>query len=367
VADPEPTTSKEPVRRRALTAALGALVGALVVGLLFGGYIVGHRGSGGPETQRASSGGLDIRKILKTAQPSVVSIKTGSAQSVSGSAGSGVVISKDGLILTNNHVIEDAAEIQVQFDDGERTSAELVGSSPEDDIALIRANRNDTVPAKLGSSARLRVGDDVVAIGNALNLGSTPSVTRGIVSAKERAISTPTESLDHLIQTDAAINPGNSGGPLVNARGEVVGVNTAIIRDAQNVGFSIAIDSVKSLIGDLKKGKGKGAGTASKGAFLGVVTIDVDSADLDQSVKDRFGVTADHGAFVTDVSPKSAAESAGIEQGDVLVEIDGRDVGGNQDVTDIIRSHQPGDRITITVERQGRRQSFDVTLRKRGG
>ena len=298
----------------------------------------------------------------------MVSIETGESQSLYGSAGSGVVISNDGLILTNNHVIAGASGIEIQFDDGRRSAGELVGSSAEDDIALIKANRTGTVPASLGSSDALRVGDDVVAIGNALNLGGTPSVTRGIVSAKERAISTAEESLDHLIQTDAAINPGNSGGPLINARGQVVGINTAIIRDAQNVGFSIAIDSVKALIGDLKKGKGKGAGGAASQAptaVLGVQSVDVDSPDLDQAVKDRFGVTANRGAFIIQVTPRTAAEDAGLTQGDVIVQIDGQDVNGSQDVSDVVDSHQPGQRITITVERDGRRQSFDVTLRGR--
>lgn len=355
-------------RSRALTAGLGALIGALVIGLVFAGYVVGRRSdtsaAPGPSRIRSSGPALDIQQILKTVSPSVVSILTGRTTTFYDSAGSGVVISKDGLILTNNHVIDGAQQITVKFSDGSQATAKLVGASPGNDIALVKADKAETVPARLGSSEALRVGDDVVAIGNALNLGGAPSVTRGIVSAKERSLSTPTESLDHLIQTDAAINHGNSGGPLINARGEVVGINTAIREDAQSIGFSIAIDKVKALIPDLKKGKGA---IPKDQAFLGVQTVGVDSPDLSKAVKDQFGVTTDHGAFITDVTPNTAAEDAGLLEGDVIVEIDGNDIAKSQDVGDIITGHKPGDRITVTVERDGHRRSFDITLRKRGG
>jgi S1-C subfamily serine protease len=151
---------------------------------------------------------------------------------------------------------------------------------------------------------------------------------------------------------------------LVNARGEVVGINTAIFENAQSIGFSIAIDQVKTLIADLKKGKGAAAPVE---AYLGVLTTDVDSPDLDQAVKDQFGVTAAHGAFIRQVSPKTAAEDAGLQEGDVIVEIDGQDVSTSQDVVAAVGAHKPGDLIKVTAERDGRRRSFDVTLRKRGG
>jgi len=261
-------SAEQGVRRRsaALVGFVAFLLGALVVGAAFGAYALGDRRGGrsaatsktatSRPTGRVSS--LDIRRILDVAQPSVVTIQTGSADSIFGSAGSGVVISADGLILTNAHVIEGSSggTISVRFNDGTVSPATVVGASKSSDIALIHVKRNDLTPAKLGSSANLRVGDDVVAIGNALNLGGDPSVTRGIVSAKDRSIDDGKISLSHLIQTDAAINPGNSGGPLVNAAGEVVGINTAIIDGSQNVGFSIAIDSVQELIKKLKAGGG---------------------------------------------------------------------------------------------------------------
>ena len=151
---------------------------------------------------------------------------------------------------------------------------------------------------------------------------------------------------------------------MIDTNGEVVGINTAIFENAQSIGFSIAIDQVKTLIKDLKNGKGAAAPDV---AIFGAQTIDVDSPDLDQAVKDQFGVTAAHGAFITQVTTKTAAEDAGLQQGDVIVEIDGDDVSTAQDVSDIIGSHKVGDRVTVTVERDARRRSFDVTLRKRGG
>ncbi|MEO6627754.1 MAG: trypsin-like peptidase domain-containing protein [Aquihabitans sp.] len=354
-------------RSRALVAFVAFLAGALVVGAAFGTYAFGNR-RGRSETPRVSARttptasaipALNIRNILEIAQPSVVTIQTGTKDSIFGGAGSGVVLSADGLIVTNAHVIEGAAGvIQVSFSDGTTAPAELVGASTKQDIALIKTDRTGLTPAKLGSSANLRVGDDVVAIGNALNLGGDPSVTRGIVSAKDRKISDGKVSLEHLIQTDAAINPGNSGGPLIDASGEVVGINTAIIDGAQNVGFSIAIDSVKKLIPTLKAGKGD---LTPDTAVLGVRSVTVDN-DLDEATRQQYGVVARSGALIAGVEVDSPAADAGLEEGDVVVEVDGVEVASNAALTATIRTRAPGDRVAITVERRGRRQNFDVTL-----
>ncbi|MCU1354623.1 MAG: protease family protein [Acidimicrobiales bacterium] len=337
------------------------------MGGAFASYALGHRSdrpvaAASTTTAGASapSSTLDIRRILDVAQPSVVSIQTGSANSIFGAAGSGVVISKDGLILTNAHVIEGASDISVRFNDGTASAAKVVGRSKAHDIALIKVARADLTPARLGSSANLRVGDDVVAIGNALNLGGDPSVTRGIVSAKDRSISDGKTSLDHLIQTDAAINPGNSGGPLVDASGDVVGINTAIIDGAQNVGFSIAIDSVQDLIAQLKAGGGDSAGAAT--AVLGVSSLDVNSSEVSDATRRQYGVTATAGAFIVQVDPAGAASAAGIEQGDVVVDLDGAAISGAQDLTDAVGARKPGDRVHVTVERKGQRRTFEVTL-----
>src|SRR5204862_4625603 len=179
-------------------------------------------------------------------------------------------ISPDGTVLTNNHVINGATNIQVTLTtDNKSHPATLLGSDPNADVAVIKIQGVNNLPTvKLGRSSSLEVGDDVVAIGNALALPGGPTVTSGIVSAVDRTIDAENERLEHLIQTDAAINPGNSGGPLSNAAGEVIGMNTAVAGQAQNIGFAIAIDTVKPNAEGLKRGKGVVKSTA----FLGVST-----------------------------------------------------------------------------------------------
>jgi S1-C subfamily serine protease len=303
---------------------------------------------------------LDIQALLAVVQPSVVTLDVGGAAGlgVFEGAGTGLLIDDRGLILTNAHVVLDADEIGVTFFDGSTTTAEIVGSFPDDDIAVIQAaGVSGLVPATLGSSEDLRVGDDVVAIGNALGLGGVPSVTRGIVSAKDRSIAAENVSLENLIQTDAAINPGNSGGPLVNAAGEVVGINTAILDDAQNVGFAIAIDVVKPLIERVREGD---ADLRPETAFLGVSTISLPV--LDDAVRSQFGVTADEGAFVQDVVAASPAESAGILRGDVIVALDGAAVATATDVARAVRERSPGDTVTLEIRRGDEVVTVEVSL-----
>jgi putative serine protease PepD len=207
--------------------------------------------------------------------------------------------------------------------------------------------------ADLGNSSDLKVGDNVIAIGNALNLQGGMTVTEGIVSALNRSIDATDESLSGLIQTDAAINPGNSGGPLVNAAGQVVGINTATSGDAQNIGFAIAIDKAKPVINQLKNGGGSSSSSGSSAqqastAFLGVSVTD--------------GQT---GALVADVDPTSPAGKAGIQQGDEIVSLGGKSVQSADNLTSAMRSHKPGDRVTVTFLRGQGRQSADVQLASR--
>jgi putative serine protease PepD len=310
---------------------------------------------------------LNIASLLTKAQPSVVLIRTGASPTsggVDGGAGSGVIISTDGLVLTNAHVIGNSTSAEVTLFDGETREAVLVGSSPEDDIALMAmVDSPEVVPAELGNSADARVGDTVVAIGNALDLGGTPSVTEGIISAKDRVIEAQNGLvLENLIQTDAAINPGNSGGPLLNARGEVVGINTAIISDAQNIGFAIAIDAIKPLIEEITAGGGTIRGDQ---AFLGVSMVSVE--DLLGATRDEYGVTVDEGVFVTEIVAGSAAEQAGIGLGDVIVSVDGQAVRTPADVSTIIRSKAPGDTVTLQIVSGGEERDVTVTLGQRNG
>jgi putative serine protease PepD len=354
-----------------------ALAGAVAGGVLVGGVVATTLAFQDDEPTVVArpailtpEGVMDIQGILDKVQESVVTIETSgdTGGGVFEGAGTGIVLSDDGLVLTNAHVIGGSDRIQVRLFDGADHPASLVGSSPDEDLAVIRVDGvDDLVPAELGSSDSLQVGEPVIAIGNALNLGGEPSVTQGIVSAKDRSIQGPgaggeNVDLDNLVQTDAAINPGNSGGPLVDVSGQVVGVNTAIIADSQNIGFAIAIDAVKSQIEDLQNGGGE---ITPDTAFLGVSTVDV--SGVEDAVRTQLGIRAEEGAFVADVTPGTGADDAGLQAGDVVVGIDGEDVETSAEVADIVREHEPGDEIEITIEREGKEQTLDATLGRRGG
>ena len=371
----------EPVDRATVAsraATVGALVGALIAMVLFGfvSWVTGD-GSGDdaaatsssadPSTPTAPLPGatLDIQAVLGKVQPSVVSIEgTFGSDAAGGSAGTGVVLSADGLILTNAHVIADLQSIEVRFSDGTTATATIVGSIPSEDLALIQAQDvSGLVPAELGSSSDLRVGDDVVAIGNALNLGGEPTVTKGIVSAKDRILAVDEfgETLTGLIQTDAAINPGNSGGPLVNSAGQVIGINTAGFL-VDNVSFAIAIDSAKPVIEEIKAGVGEiSADDAVLDAFGSSV------AELNDESRASFDVGVSEGGFVTDMTDGGAAADAGLALADVIVAIDGEAVVSWADVEGIVRAHVPGDVIEIDIERFGVPLTLRVTLGRRGG
>jgi S1-C subfamily serine protease len=334
---------------------VGAVVAALLAGLVVALNDNGSGHAASPPTTRDQL--LDIQRLLDASEPSVVAIESAST------AGSGFVISANGLIVTNDHVISGAGKLDVVFVDGTTADAELVGSFPDDDVAMIRVkNRDDLVPAKLGSSDALDVGDSVVAIGNALGLGVEPSVTLGIVSAKDRSIETEDGLREHLIQTDAAINPGNSGGPLVNARGQVVGINTANIPGAQNIGFALSIDAVKPLIAKLRAGHGE---INAKTGFLGVESLAVDDPRVLPSLLDTYEVDRDSGAFVLEVTPDSAADQAGLQRGDVIIEADGVEIRSSDDVAKVIRKHVAGERISVTFERRRVAHTIEVTLGRR--
>jgi S1-C subfamily serine protease len=352
------------------SAVIGALAGAAVAALVAAGVTVALDDDPATTTRAVATpvttaeGALDIHSIVDKVQPSVVTIQTSQTTSrgVFEGAGTGIVLSKDGLVATNAHVIGSLGDIKVVLADGSEHDATLVGASPDDDIAVIKVDGvDDLEAAELGSSDDLEVGDEVIAIGNALNLGGEPTVTRGIVSAKDRDLDAQGVRLEGLIQTDAAINPGNSGGPLVNAAGQVVGMNTAIVADAQNLGFSIAIDLAKPIIEDLKAGKGT---VTPDQAFLGVSSTDVDG--LTDAVRERFNVDRDSGALVTEVVPDSAADKGGIEVGDVIIEIDGTTVESSADVRSAVTDHEPGDSVELRIVRDGEEQTVEVELGRRG-
>ncbi|MGH9183405.1 MAG: S1C family serine protease [Acidimicrobiales bacterium] len=348
-------------------------MGALVAAAVTGGIVAATDDGEGPARARGpnlelSGQPLDVQGVLDAVEPGVVAIKVAGTRAgplgpsqVAG-AGSGMIIEPDGLILTNAHVVGGATSISVSLADGREVRADLVGSVPSSDVALVRARDvDDLVPVRLGDSSTLQVGDDVVAVGNALNLGDRPTVTTGIVSALNRSIEAETgDRLDDLIQTDAAINRGNSGGPLVNAAGEVIGVNTAIAGGAENIGFALDINSVKPLIDDVRAGGGEVRG----GAFLGISSVDLDQVSA--AVLDRLGIEGDGGAFVAQVFPGSAAEQAGLQPGDLIVAVDGEEVSGSDDVGSAIAGRQPGDEVQIRYFRGGDERTANAVLGSRG-
>jgi S1-C subfamily serine protease len=374
-AAPMATPPSQPSTRR--SALIGGLAGALVATLISAGAVALTRDDNGSSRRAnvapvavANGEALDVHAVLGAVQDAVVAINVEGVGQFGGqvrAAGSGMVIDTDGLVLTNNHVVEGATTITVTLADGRDVDADLVGSIPSNDVALVRVrNAKDLEAVSFGSSSELRVGDPVVAIGNALGLGGTPSVTAGIVSALGRELDAENgEHLTDLIQTDAAIYQGNSGGPLVDSRGQVVGVNTAVATSqangaAENLGFALPIDQLTPLIDKLKAGGGDVRGTA----FLGVRTVDLDN--VQPAIRDRLAITTEHGAFVGEVITGSSAEDGGVQAGDVITAIDGDDVGNAADVGEIIAKRKPGDRVRITVQREGNERTLTATLGSRG-
>jgi len=267
------------------------------------------------------------------------------------SLGSGFIIDKDGYIVTNNHVIEDADQIKVILSDEEEYDAEIIGRDPNTDIALIKIQSGQDLPiATLGDSGTLKVGEWVVAIGNPFGLDHT--VTAGIVSAKGRAIGAG--HYDDFIQTDASINPGNSGGPLLDMDGKVVGINTMIQAGGQGIGFAIPIDLAKNVIDQLKE-----KGEVTRG-WLGV-TIQ----DLTEELADYYGMKNRKGVLVTDVISGDPAEQAGIEPKDIIVKIDGRSVEDMRELLSIVAETGVGETVDVKVFRNGGFKTFQVNIGRR--
>ena len=254
--------------------------------------------------------------------------------------GSGFVMSKEGYILTNNHVVEGADRIKVKLASGKEFDGKIVGRDPKTDLALVKIEgHEDLQPLKLGNSDDLKVGNWVVAVGSPFGLEQT--VTAGIVSAKGRVIGSG--PYDNFIQTDASINPGNSGGPLINLQGEVVGINTAIIASGQGIGFAIPINMAKEVAPQLQK-----RGHVTRG-LLGVAIQDV-TPELAKSL----GLKESKGALVSQVVPGGPADKAEIEQGDVIVSFDGRMVDDSKDLPRIVASTTVGKTVTVKLLRDGK-------------
>lgn len=306
----------------------------------------------------------DISSVVTKCADSVVEITIETQSTLYGhytytqeGNGSGVIISADGYILTNNHVISGANKISVTLRNGNSYEAKLIGTDSKTDIAIIKVEANNLTTAVLGNSDSLVVGELAIAIGNPLGqLGGT--VTDGIISALEREIKLDNSTMN-LIQTNAAINPGNSGGGLFNANGELIGVVVAKSSgvNVEGLGFAIPINDVKTVINDLLE-----HGYATNRAFLGVQLANTSYSNNDFSIYSMFFNSVNYGALVTEVVEDSPAEKAGIKKNDIIVSVDNEVVSQASDVTSKISNFNVGDKITIGLIRDNKTLNVDVTL-----
>ncbi len=316
----------------------------------------------------ASGQPLSVAQINQKARPAVVQVTNnqkvqGRFGAASGTAipagvGTGFIFDKRGYILTNNHVVEGANSLTVATTDNKTFDAKIVGAYPQGDLAVIQITGTGDLPTvALGDSSKLQVGDPVVAIGNALALQGGPTVTAGVVSALGRVEqepssgSTPGAFLVDLIQTDAAINPGNSGGPLLNAVGQVVGINTLGSTQAQGINFSIAINSAKPVADALI------AGQPVPRPFVGVTT-----GSLNPQQDAQLKLPANTGVGIASVQSGTPGDKAGLKMDDVIIKFDGQDVHGEEGFVGLLLTHKPGDTVTFTVLRSGQQQDLKVTL-----
>jgi serine protease Do len=359
-----------------VVALVAALIGALVGGGVAGGVValVNNRHSNTtivtsnpqdsvaarPSTALAKPG--DVRAILAKVEPAVVRVdvtsQPGAFDSQTGT-GTGFIIDSSGIIVTNAHVANAetttaARDLVVTLSNGDSIPGHVLGEDAAQDLAVIKVDRTGLPTVTLGNSDSLQVGDAVVAIGNALGIVGSPTVTTGIVSGLGRTVNiNATETLVDAIQTDAAINPGNSGGPLVDVYGRVIGINTAIADpgSANNIGFAISISSAKPVVEDLR------AGRVPRIAFMGVKTQTVTPSLVQQA---HLGVKV--GAYVADVSAGEGAARAGLRRGDVMIVVDGQRITTKDDVLRIVREHRPGDKLSVTFQRGDTRKTVSVTL-----
>ncbi|MBM45944.1 MAG: hypothetical protein CL458_06770 [Acidimicrobiaceae bacterium] len=311
-----------------------------------------------PEVEKTSADRLDVKAVLAAVAPTVVQIEVSSEDGIfGGGQGTGFIISADGQVVTNAHVVEDAVSINVMLSDGTVRTAELVQQDPTRDLAVLKIEGKDLPAARLGTSAEVEVGDEVLAIGNALGLGDTPSVTTGIISALDRELQLSGNRLTRLIQTDAAINPGNSGGPLVNAKGEVIGVNTAIAGNAEGIGFAISIDHARPVIETLQTGE------VPKRPLLGVNIIDIEM--LDDTSREQYNIYEDveAGIVIVALTEDGAANAAGLQIGEVVIRFDGLEIETVQDLVDAVRDSEIGRTVRVEViSNDGSIRKVDVEL-----
>lgn len=354
-----------PVQNKILTT-IGTIILSAIVG--FGaGYAGSHLSNNTDitikqETQKAKSGTIqvtDVSDIVEKCKDSVVEITTESVSSgnsifgqyVSQGAGSGVIISEDGYIVTNNHVVNNATSLKVTTTDGTEFDAKIIGTDSQTDLAIIKIDAQKLQAATLGDSDTLQVGDPAIAIGNPLGeLGGT--VTTGIISATDRQITIDNETMT-LLQTDAAINPGNSGGGLFNSDGNLIGIVNAKESSTgiEGLGFAIPITPAKDVITELMQN-----GSVTSRPALNVSLYDYTSNNQAQNSKYK------DGCYIVQIVRNGAADKAGLKQNDRIISFDGQDIHSTSDVKAILKKHKIGDTLKIVVERNSKKVEVEITL-----
>ena len=354
-----------PVRNKILTT-IGTIILSAIVG--FGaGYAGSHLSNNTDitikqETQKAKSETIqvtDVSDIVEKCKDSVVEITTESVSSgnsifgqyVSQGAGSGVIISEDGYIVTNNHVVNNATSLKVTTTDGTEFDAKIIGTDSQTDLAIIKIDAQKLQAATLGDSDTLQVGDPAIAIGNPLGeLGGT--VTTGIISATDRQITIDNETMT-LLQTDAAINPGNSGGGLFNSDGNLIGIVNAKESSTgiEGLGFAIPITPAKDVITELMQN-----GSVTSRPALNVSLYDYTSNNQAQNSKYK------DGCYIVQIVRNGAADKAGLKQNDRIISFDGQDIHSTSDVKAILKKHKIGDTLKIVVERNSKKVEVEITL-----
>ena len=308
-----------------------------------------------PVTFATDSTALSAAKIYQKVAPAVVMVSTKTIQTVNGwfqqeaeGMGSGFIINTDGYILTNYHVIDGANEVTVTLSNGKEVTASVVNYDSDQDVAMIKLNEDVEVPGvvELGNSDALQPGEEVLAIGNPLSKELSSTLTKGIVSALNRSIETKTGVSTNLIQTDTAINSGNSGGPLINTKGEVIGINTLKASDgAEGIGFAIPINDVKVKIDSLSKP---------------ILNLGVSIRVIDESWSKKLKM--EEGLYIVEVTEFSPAEKAGLKGGDLIVKVDGKRIKTFEELQEIKNSKEEGDSINIEFIRDGKTQNATITL-----
>ena len=264
------------------------------------------------------------------------------------SLGTGLIISPEGHVLTNQHVLAGATQIHVVLSDGREFECELIGADPETDLAVVQMRAREPLPfVELGHSDDLLIGETVIAIGNPFGLHHT--VTTGVLSAENRSIRSSDREYHGFLQTDASINPGNSGGPLLNLDGEVIAINTAIFREAEGIGFAIPINRAKRVVDDL----------LAHGEVI-PVWLGLRLQDLTQALRDAFSTRARSGVLITHVFDDSPADRANLRRGDILLELDGTKIGSTRNYFEVLAGLTDGDRAQLAIDRGGKRHQLDA-------